>query len=131
MFDREGQIVGRMAASKEFINHNDIYNPNKIDYYSLYIQRIYVPKEHRGKGIGTAFLNIAAQESYRRGCHGDVHLIAENIEQGGRPPQKLYRRFGFNSQKKWHIEMIDKAIAENTPLPPAKWSTPMYLEGKG
>ncbi len=130
MFDKQGQIVGRMGASKEFINHNDVYNPNKIDYYSLYIQKIYVPKEHRGKGIGTAFLNIAKADSYRRGCNGNVHLIAENIEQGGRPPQKLYRRAGFDSQKKYHIEMIDKAIAENTPLPPAKWSTPMYFEGK-
>ncbi len=130
MFDKQGQIVGRMAASKEFINHNDVYNPDKIDYYSLYIQRLYVPKEHRGKGIGTAFLNIAKTDSYRRGCHGNVHLIAESFEQGAKPPQKLYRRAGFDSQKKGHIEIIDKAIAEGTPLPPGKWSTPMYFAGK-
>lgn len=130
MFDKQGQIVGRMAANKEFINHNDIYNPDKIDYYSLYIQRLYVPKEHRGKGIASAFLNIAKADSYRRGCNGNVHLIAESFEQGAKPPQKIYRRAGFDSQKKGHIEIIDKAIAEGTPLPPGKWSTPMYFAGK-
>lgn len=130
MFDKEGHIVGRMAAGKEFINNNDMYNPGKKDYYSLFIQRLYVPKEYRGQGIGSAFLRIAAKESYRRGCNGNVHVIAGSFEQGAKPPQKIYRRAGFNSQNKTHIEMIDKAIAENTPLPPARWVTPMYLESK-
>lgn len=130
MFNKQGQIVGRMAANKEFINNNDMYNPNKKDYYSLFIQRLYVPKEHRGKGIGSAFLRIAAEESYKRGCNGNVHVIAGSFEQGAKPPQKIYRRAGFDSQNKTHIEMIDKAIAENTQLPPARWVTPMYLKGK-
>lgn len=128
LFNKQGHIVGRMIANREYINTNDIYNPEKKDYYSLYIKRIFIEKEYRGKGAGKAFLNIAAAESYRRKCNGNVHLIAQALENMGTPPQKFYRKFGFNSQNKYHIEKIDEAIKNNTPLPPLRWITPMFLD---
>jgi GNAT superfamily N-acetyltransferase len=128
--NKEGKHVGTMVAMPEFISDNDIYNPDKKNYYSLYIKRLFINKEERGKGAGTALLNIAAADSYRRNCHGDVHLIAQALENYGTPPQKFYRKNGFDSQKAYHIETIDKAIKENTKLPPLLWITPMFKKGK-
>lgn len=127
--DKNANIVGRMVAYPEFLRDNATYYPDKQNCYSLYIKRLFVEKEFRGKGAGQAFLNIAAAESYQRNCHGNVHLIAQSLE-GGKHPQKFYRRYGFDSQNRYHIELIDKAIEDNTKLPPARWITPMFLRRK-
>ena len=129
MSDNTGRIVGRMVAYPEFIKDSDTYYPDKKDYYSLYIKRLFVEKEFRHKGIGKYFLDIAATDSYKRNCDGNVHLIAERLE-AGNPPQKFYRKNGFDSQNKTHIDLIDKAIETNTSLPPARWITPMFLPKK-
>lgn len=126
--NNKGELVGRMRAYPEYIPDNDTYYPNASKYFSLYIQRLFIKPEFRDKKAGTAMLNIAAKDSFRRSCHGKVHLIAGAIENLGKPPQKFYRRFGFDSQYKSHIKYIDEAIKNNTPLPKnIKWETPMFL----
>ena len=130
MADKKGCIVGRMNAHPKYVPDSDTYYPGESGYYSFYINRLFVNKEFRNKGIGKAFLNIAAKESYRRNCDGKVHLIAAILEGGGKPPQKLYRKYGFDSRNKYHIALIDKAIKDKTDVSKMCWHTPMYLPKK-
>jgi len=123
---KDGKIAGRMVAMPEFLSDTKTYYPDKKDCYSLYIKRLFVEKNYRSKGAGTALLNIAAKDSYRRHCSGNVHLIAQALEQGNHP-HKFYRKYGFDSQSKYHIDLIDNAIKNNTELPPARWCIPMFL----
>ena len=127
MVNKEGKLVGRMNAHPNYVEDKSYY-PGESDYYSFYISRLYIDKEFRNKGAGTAFLNIAAKESYRRNCDGKVHLIAKAI-MGEKRPHKLYRRYGFDSQKKDHIKLIDQAIEDKTDVQQLYY-TPMYLPQK-
>lgn len=127
---KDGKFVGRMVALPEYIPDGMLYDPKKSNYYSLYIKRLFIEKDYRGKGAGKALLNIAAKDSYRRQCDGNVHLIAQSLEAGGAPPQPFYRKNGFDSQNKTHMKAVDELIINGTPLPKYRWTTPMYLVKK-
>jgi ribosomal protein S18 acetylase RimI-like enzyme len=66
-----------------------------ITYWNwLYIDRLWVDKKHRGKGIGTKILEAAAKEARLRGCtciHLDVHDF-QNVA--------FYKKRGFKIQGK-------------------------------
>lgn len=128
LFNKEGRLAGRMVAYKDYCTENDVFYPTKMSYASFYIKRIFIEQEFRQKGACKAFLNIAAKESYRNHCDGKVHLIAKDISGTGFHPQIIYRKYGFDSQNKYHIQNIDSAILNSSPLPKGiKWETPMFL----
>lgn len=127
----DGKVMGSISMSPEHIYDSKTYFPDMEGYTSLYIRRLFVEKEFRNKGIGKALLDIAAKESLKYGCEGRMHLIAQPmITEPQNKPQIFYRKYGFDSQNKWQINELDKAIKDNTPLPPARWITAMFYKVK-
>lgn len=127
--DTNGNILGNISIIPEHIYDSKTFFPDISGYTSLYIRQLFVQKEFRNKGIGKALLDMAAKESLKYGCEGRMHLIAQPvIAEPTNKPQIFYRKYGFDSQNKWQIEALDKAIKENTPLPPARWITAMYYK---
>lgn len=129
--DSAGKVLGSIALMPEHIYDSKTFFPDMEGYTSLYIKRLFVEKEFRNKGIGKALLDIAAKESLKYGCDGRMHLIAQPmITEPMNRPQIFYRKYGFDSQDKWQMEALDKAIKDKTPLPPARWITAMYYKVK-
>lgn len=79
-------------ALNVFVNEKDIVIGGLIGltYWNwLYIDRLWVDAEHRGKGIGTKILETAEKEAQLRGCIG-IYLNTHdflNVE--------FYKRKGF------------------------------------
>ena len=107
MHKLNGEILGEMQAIPERVDIPDFY-PETKPYYSFYIKKLesYV----RNCGVGKSFMKIAQKESYKTCCDGKVHLIARNTTNAKDKPDIFYRKCGFDSQNKAHIEIIDAAI---------------------
>lgn len=125
----KGNYVGYMTAFPNYVE-TDVYYPDKTNYFSFYIKRLFVDREYRGNGAGKALLNIAAKESYRNGCDGCVHLTAGKINaQETKLPHKFYWRNNFVSSDEASNKSIKKAIENNTEIPGFMGlGTPMYLK---
>lgn len=120
-----------MRAYKDFIDDIKPYRSDIYDYYSLFVESLFVRPEFRKQGVGKALINIAKQESYLEGCSGNVHLIAGKVKGETTFPQIFYRKQGFETQRKGDMEIIDKSIEKGKELP-SKMSfalgTPMYFK---
>lgn len=128
--DRALNRVGDMVAFPERIKEHATYYPDSKNYASLYVANLFVAKEHRGKGVGKALMNIAKSESQRRNCNGRVHLIAEHTDLSQPPPHIFYRKNGLASQDWVKIDKIDTMIDYGTTLTKNQRfpSIPMYLK---
>lgn len=124
MFNQNGEILGTMQAIPERVDTPEFYPANDC-YYSFYINRLDALK--RNNGVGRSFIKIARKESYRNACEGRVHLIAKNPKDIYDKPDIFYRKCGFDSSNKYHIEKIDEAIKNNKPLENLWQQTLMYL----
>lgn len=129
-FNKQGKQMGYMIAYPVHVSNPDTFYKLE-EYISFFIKRLFINKEYRGQGAGTALLNAANKLSCTPVCEGRVHLIAKKIFDAQAHPQKFYRKAGFDSQRKCHIERIDWAIKNNKPLPSDfLWETPMFLNRK-
>jgi hypothetical protein len=124
MFDRKGTLLGTMQAISERVDTPEYY-PATNYYYSFYIKGLNAIK--RRIGVGKAFIKLARHESYENCCEGRIHLIAQNLKDIKDKPDIFYRKCGFTSSNKYHIEKIDECIKENKPLANLWYQTLMYL----
>ena len=96
----------------EYIPDGMLYNPKKSNYYSLYIKRLFIERDFRGKGAGKSYEKtlgvhthrvVAAQMLGRNLLPGEVvHHIDGDIR-NNRPENLMV----FSSQAehaKWHKE---------------------------
>lgn len=128
MFDRSGNIVGKMQASPTIIrDSNRQYSPNADVYPSFFIDRLF--SYNRNQGVGKAFINIAKKESLRSLCLGNLHVVASSYFDKTNPPYIFYRKLGFNCNKynqetqkyldnciKKHIQVSPKKVAKDLPM---------------
>lgn len=125
MFDKKGILIGTMQALPMRVDYSGFYPDMYTSYYSFYIRSLKAIKRYIG--VGKSFIKIAKKESYRNNCDGKVHLVAANINDIKDKPDIFYRKCGFDSSDKYHIEEIDKCIKENKPLKNLWRHTLMYL----
>lgn len=124
MFNKEGEHLGSMVALPGIVDSPDFY-PETTFYRSLYIKSLNAIK--RFMGIGKSFMRLAQEESEKEACQGRVHLIAQNTKDIKDKPDIFYRKCGFDSLNKSHIEKIDECIREHKPLENIWLNTFMYL----
>lgn len=121
----KGNYLGRIAVVPETVNEYVTFYPNKSNYKSLSID--FIKTEVQGQGVGSFLIEFIKNLSKKLGCEGRVHVIAGNYDKTTPPPQIFFRKQGFSTANKKHLDIIDEAIKTgnyNCNL----GSTPMYLE---
>lgn len=121
----KGNYLGRVVVAPETVNEFVTFYPGKSNYKSLSID--FIKSDILGKGVGKFLIDFVKDLSHKLGCEGRVHVIAGNFGQKTTPPQIFFRKQGFTTANKKHLDIIDQAIKTgdyNCSL----GSTPMYLE---
>ncbi|MED3931763.1 GNAT family N-acetyltransferase [Priestia megaterium] len=71
----------------------------ETEHGDYYIDSLCVDEAYRGKGIGTALLNVAKQEAKKRKMFLSLNVEYNNVE-----AKKLYQRIGFQEHKTIFID---------------------------
>ena len=71
----------------------------ETEHGDYYIDSLCVDEAYRGKGIGTALLNVAKQEAKKRKMFLSLNVEYTNVE-----AKKLYQRIGFQEHKTIFID---------------------------
>lgn len=127
-----------LPLTKQNIPTRLIYNPNGSDFYrmfntktgnvigemiayptinqDIFIDRLLIYREKR-QGNGTRFLNFAKNLSKKYGFKGRILVCAGTLaEDPFNPPHIFYRKYGFTSDNKKILNLIDKHINKNKQL---------------
>lgn len=91
---------------------------------SMFVDELWCPGNEFYKGIGTALLNIAKEESLSRNCGGRLMLDAAQSSHGFYRKQKLKAMVGI---KGWTPEEVDQKIKERSPHTSSIGQVLMYL----
>ncbi len=81
IFDENGEILGYAMTAKSY--------STEFGKPCVWIEDIYIKKEHRGKGIGTKFFAFA--EKQYKNC-----LLRLEVEEENTAAVKLYEKSGFD-----------------------------------
>ena len=113
MIDRnKGSVIGEM----HFSVRND-----------LYINSLDIDKNFRRQGFGKRFLNFARNLSKSLGLEGKLRVLAgANIKDLQNPSFIFYRKYGFTSDNKETLKIIDEAIKNNTQIKDLN-TPPIYM----
>lgn len=85
----------------------------------LYLEDLFVPPEHRGRGVGTALLRALAGLAVERGCP----RFEWSVLDWNRPAIEFYEKLGARPMGEWTVYRLDGAalaqFAEDAPAPSA------------
>lgn len=121
----KNKYMGRVTVAPEVVNEYVTFYPDKSNYKSLSID--FIKSDIQGQGVGSFLIEFIKNLSKKLGCEGRVHVVAGNFNKSNTPPQIFFRKQGFCTANKKHLDIIDNAIKTgdyNCNL----GSTPMYLE---
>lgn len=108
---RDGRPVGYAIAAFGF----------SVEYGGVdaFVDELYVRPEHRGRGVGTALLDVL-ESGCRDAGAAVLHLEVDHANEGG---QRLYRRLGFVDHARY---LMTKPIARESARsgPPLQDSPP-------
>ncbi len=100
---KNGNLIGEMVA----------YPSVKQD---VFIDRLLIYKDRRN-GYGKNFLNFAKNMSKNFGFEGRMSVCAGTLaEDPFNPPHIFYRKYGFTSDNKKLLKMIDQHMNKNKQL---------------
>ena len=99
-----GNFLGEMVA----------YPIEENNKKTLWIEHLLMFQ--RRSGFGTMFLDFAQQLSRQLGCGGKLLLLAASTIYETKAPHAFYRKYGFGSDDKKVLKLIDKSIKRKKSL---------------